>query len=49
VLAQSQEVVGAQAAYLIEATTLVGFIVSSYFIVMHYPTPIAVSDRLRRD
>ncbi len=49
VLAQTQGVVGAQAAYLIEAATLIGFVASSYLIVMRYPTPIAVSDRLRRD
>lgn len=49
VLAQTQGVLGARAAYLIEAATLIGFVVSSYIIVMRYPTPIAVSDRLRRD
>lgn len=37
------------ASYLIQATTLITFIISSYFIVMHYPTPIAISDKLRRD
>ncbi len=37
------------AAYLIEAATVMTFVVSSYLIVLNYPTPIAVSDRLRRD
>ena len=36
-------------SYLIQATTLVGFVVSSYFIVARFPTPIALSDELRRD
>lgn len=49
VLALDLGVVGSKAAYLIEVTTLLAFIVSSYLIVMRYPTPIAVSDHLRRD
>jgi len=49
VLAQDLGVVGSKAAYLIEVATLLAFIASSYLIVMRYPTPIAVSDRLRRD
>ncbi len=41
--------IGAQASYVIQLATLLTFILSSYFIVLRYPTPIAVSDRLRRD
>jgi Kef-type K+ transport system membrane component KefB len=37
------------AAYLIQGATVITFIVSSYVIVLRYPTPIAVSDELRRD
>jgi len=37
------------AAYLIEATAILSFMVSSYWVVMRYPTPMALSDRLRRD
>lgn len=37
------------AAYLIQATTIITFVVSSYLVVMRYPTPIAMSDKLRRD
>ena len=37
------------AAYLIQATTILTFIVSSYLVVLRYPTPIAMSDKLRRD
>lgn len=49
VLAQQTRVIGEQASYLIQLATLLTFIASSYFIVLRYPTPIAASDRLRRD
>lgn len=38
-----------ETAYLIQVATLLTFIGSSYLIVLRYPTPIGVSDRLRRD
>ena len=38
-----------ETAYLIEAVTILSFVISSYWVVMRYPTPMAVSDRLRRD
>jgi Kef-type K+ transport system, predicted NAD-binding component len=41
--------IGHRASSLIQLTTLLTFIASSYFIVKRFPTPIAVSDRLRRD
>jgi Kef-type K+ transport system membrane component KefB len=34
---------------LIQATTIITFLVSSYIVVLNYPSPIAISDRLRRD
>ncbi len=49
VLATESAVIGMQASYLIQLATLITFIASSYYIVLRYPTPIAVSDRLRRD
>ncbi len=49
VLALQQSVIGEQASYLIQLSTLITFMVSSYVIVRRYPTPIAVSDRLRRN
>jgi Kef-type K+ transport system membrane component KefB len=49
VLALNAGAIGYQASYLIQATTLLTFIVSSYIIMLTYPTPIAVSDRLRKD
>ena len=49
VLALNAGAIGSRASYLIQATTLLTFIVSSYIIMLNYPTPIAVSDRLRKD
>ncbi|WJW76551.1 cation:proton antiporter [Thiohalobacter sp. IOR34] len=49
VLAFDQQVIGREASYLVQAATLLTFIASSYFIVLRYPTPIAVSERLRRN
>ena len=48
-LALQAGVIGQTAAYLIQLATLLSFIVSSYIIVLRYPTPIGVSDKLRRD
>ncbi|MDH3689736.1 MAG: cation:proton antiporter [Gammaproteobacteria bacterium] len=48
-VALDAELIADNAAYLIQAATLLTFIGSSYLIVLRYPTPIAVSDRLRRD
>ena len=33
----------------IQVCTIVSFILSTYLIVLRYPTPIAISDKLRRD
>ena len=49
VLALELGVVSHNAAYLIQVSTIITFIVSSYLIVLKYPTPMAVSDKLRRD
>ena len=38
-----------QASLLIQATTIITFLASSYIVVMNCVTPIAVTDRLRRD
>lgn len=43
------KLIGPACAYLIEATTMLSFILSSYVVVMRYPTPMALDDRLRRD
>jgi len=49
VLAVDMQVIEIKAGYLIQVCTLLTFIVSSYLVVFKYPTPIAVSDKLRRD
>jgi Kef-type K+ transport system membrane component KefB len=48
-LALEIQLISNEAAYLIQVATILTFIGSSYLIVLRYPTPIAVSDRLRRD
>ncbi len=49
VLALERGVIGRDAAYLIQVSTVLTFLVSTYLIVLRYPTPIAVSADLRRD
>ena len=49
VIASSGGVIGPNAAYTIHTATLLTFIVSSYVIMLRYPTPIAVTEALRRD
>jgi hypothetical protein len=49
VFAAGQGVISDRASYLIQLATLLTFLASSYIIVLRFPTPIAVSDRLRRD
>ena len=49
VLAFENQVIGARASYLIQLSTLLTFLISSYLVVMRFPTPIAVNDALRRD
>jgi len=38
-----------QGSYLIQSATLITFFVSSYWVVKSYPTPMAVTERLRQD
>jgi Kef-type K+ transport system membrane component KefB len=49
VLGLEKGLIGSQASYLVQTTTLLTFIASTYFVVLNYPTPIAISDHLRRD
>ena len=41
--------VGQQAVFMIQLATLITFIGSSTIVVLNFTTPVAVSDRLRRD
>ncbi|MBT3203517.1 MAG: cation:proton antiporter [Gammaproteobacteria bacterium] len=49
VLAAEMDLIRDQVSFLIQFATLISFIISSTYVVMKYPTPIALSDRLRRD
>jgi Kef-type K+ transport system membrane component KefB len=48
-VAAGSALISEQASLLIQATTIITLLVSSYIVVLNYPTPIATSDRLRRD
>lgn len=49
VLAVEAKIIGETVSYLVQTATLITFIVSSYVIMLRFPTPIAVSAHLRRD
>lgn len=48
-IALSTRIISDYASNLIQATTILTFIVSSYVVVLWYPTPIALSDKMRKD
>ena len=48
-VALQTQVMSASAAAFVQLATLVTFVISSSVVVLRYPTPIALSDRLRRD
>lgn len=48
-MAWKSGLIGAPTAHLIQLSTVLSFVASSYIIVLRYPTPIAISDKLRRD
>ncbi len=48
-VAVSSSLISQQASQLIQATTIITLLASSYIVVLNYSTPIAISDRLRRD
>lgn len=45
----STKVISAVASNLIQATTILTFVVSSYLVVLKYPTPMSLSDKMRKD
>jgi Kef-type K+ transport system membrane component KefB len=47
--AEKNALISQMAYSLIQISTIITFMVSSYWVVNCYPTPIAVSERLRRD
>lgn len=48
-LALQTKLVSVTASYMVQAATIITFIISCYWVVIRYPTPLAVSDKLRRD
>ena len=48
-LAQSNQLIAEKTSYLIQATTILTFIISTYFVVQRFQTPVATCERLRRD
>jgi Kef-type K+ transport system membrane component KefB len=49
ILALERNLIGTEASYLIQLTTLLTFFASTYLVVLRYPTPIALSNELRRN
>ena len=48
-LATSTAIIGNNASHVIQATAIITFILNSYIVIFRYPSPIAISDKLRRD
>ncbi|WP_133127462.1 cation:proton antiporter [Legionella nagasakiensis] len=48
-IALSSKLISDVASNLIQATTILTFIVSSYVVVLKYPTPMSLSEKMRKD
>ena len=48
-VALSGALIGGAAAHVIQGATVLTLVASTYLVVFRYPSPIAVSDKLRRD
>lgn len=48
-LAFENSLIGEKASVLIQATAIIMFMISSYIVVLNFTSPIAISDKLRRD
>ena len=48
-IAYDEALISQTVSHVIQATAIVTFFVSSYIVVFRFPTPIALSDKLRRD
>ncbi|MDF1678417.1 MAG: cation:proton antiporter [Legionellaceae bacterium] len=48
-IALTSHLISDVASNLIQATTILTFIVSSYVVVLKYPTPMSFSDKMRKD
>lgn len=48
-VAASSALISQEVSYLIQAATMMTFVVSCYWVVMKYPTPLAHTEKLRKD
>jgi len=48
-MATSAMLIGQEASHVIQATAILTFLLSTYVVIFNYPSPIAVTDRLRKD
>lgn len=48
-VATGASLIGKEASHLIQATAIITFVISSYIVIFNCMTPIALSDKLRRD
>ena len=48
-VASSNMIIGEQVKVIIQSAAIITFLVSSYIVIFFFPSPIAVSERLRRD
>lgn len=48
-VATGASLISKEASHLIQATAIITFVISSYIVIFNCMTPIAISDRLRRD
>ena len=48
-LAAGTDLISQAASNLVQACTIITFIFSSYWVVLKYPTPMGVNERLKRD
>jgi len=48
-IALNTQLIGNNASHLIQAAAIITFLISSYIVIFNFPSPIALSDRLRRD
>ena len=48
-VAAGATLIGNEASHLIQATAILTFLISTYIGIFNFPTPIAVSDKLRHD
>jgi Kef-type K+ transport system membrane component KefB len=42
-------IISSKAIYFVQATTILTFVISSYFVIFLYPTPLGVSEKMRQN